>query len=160
MKIFKKLTAGLVILMLVLSVGCSGGGTAKGNPVKCSVEIRCDTLLQPGTKLKSGLEKYIPEDGVILKETEVDATDQQSVLEVTRDACKANDIGFVYKGEAYGETGYVQGIDNIFEKDAGKTSGWMYHLDGEALNDPASSAKVKDKSKILWYYVRSYKDKS
>lgn len=158
MHLFKKIVTTALVVSLLLATGCFGGEQEKGDPTTCTVEIRCDRLLDPDTKLKSGVEEYVPKDGILLEKKEVVADTSQSILEVTRDICKEEDISFVYNGKVNGETGYVEGIGSIFEKDAGKTSGWMYLLNGKTTNDSASALKVQDGDEILWYYVRNYSD--
>lgn len=142
----------------VISTGCVESED-KGNPVSCTIEISCRSLLEPGTKLKKGIRELIPENGVIISKQEVKTTDETSVLKATAKLCKEKKIPFIYKGFANGETGYVEGIYEIFEKDAGKTSGWMYRYNGRILNRSAGGKKVEQGADIKWYYVRSYNDK-
>ena len=62
---------------------------------------------------------------------------------------------------------YVEGINQLYEFDCGKNSGWMYSVNGEFPNYGASSYKPKDGDKIEWKYTcnlgsdvgNPYKDK-
>ena len=47
---------------------------------------------------------------------------------------------------------YIEGINNLYEFDAGELSGWMYCVNGEFPNYGSSGYKVKPGDKIEWHY--------
>ena len=51
------------------------------------------------------------------------------------------------------ETYYVEGINQLYEFDCGKNSGWMYSVNGEYPNYGASSYNLKDGDKVEWRYT-------
>lgn len=48
---------------------------------------------------------------------------------------------------------YVEGINQLYEFDCGKNSGWMYSVNGEYPNYGASSYNLKDGDKVEWRYT-------
>ena len=58
----------------------------------CTISIDCKTALDNMDNLNEGLKSMIPEDGVILPETEVKLEGGESVYDVLVEVCKANDI--------------------------------------------------------------------
>ena len=47
----------------------------------------------------------------------------------------------------------VEGINQLYELDCGKNSGWMYSVNGTFPNYGASAYKPKDGDVILWVYT-------
>ena len=47
----------------------------------------------------------------------------------------------------------VEGINHIYEQDAGSGSGWMYKVNGWFPNYGSSQYKVKDGDKIVYCYT-------
>ena len=48
---------------------------------------------------------------------------------------------------------YVEGIANIYEKDVGSTSGWMYKVNGCFPNYGCSSYTLSQGDVICWVYT-------
>lgn len=55
----------------------------------------------------------------------------------------------------YGSMAYVKGIGDLYEKQYGSGSGWMYKVNDSSPNIGAGSYKLKDGDHVLWYYVYS-----
>ena len=163
----RKKIASLLILALIVFVGVlsflwyksSGGFTGKGDPGVAYIEIRCDELSENMDALTDeGIRDYIPKDGAILTETEVEITKgETSVFEVLDKVCREKEIQIEYSYiPAYGSH-YVEGIGYIYEFSAGQYSGWMFKVDGEAPNYGADSVFLKGGEKIIWYYTVDYR---
>lgn len=124
-----------------------------------TVSVRVDTLLKPEhyKRLPEALqhEKYVPKDGVIIESSTYTIEKGDSAWIATRKALQKHHVHFEYEGE--GETGYgsvyVEGINHIYEKQAGSLSGWMYAVNGKAPGVGASSYDVKDGDHITWHYT-------
>ena len=52
-----------------------------------------------------------------------------------------------------GSSIYIQSIDNLYEFDGGKDSGWMYSVNGVYPNYGCGSYKVKASDVIKWRYT-------
>ena len=149
----------LMLIIFILIPTMAGCGKEKGKQISCTVEITCHNLSKDKSALNENLRALVPESGVILKKIKVKTTDKIFVLQVTERVCKDRNIVIVYQGNSGGSTGYIEGINNIFEKDAGKTSGWMYKVNGKLPNESAGERLCRQGDKIEWGYVKSYKDK-
>lgn len=53
----------------------------------------------------------------------------------------------------FGKMVYVRGIGDLFEKQYGNLSGWMYKVNGNSPNVGAGSYTLSDGDNIVWYYV-------
>lgn len=105
-----------------------------------TISIRCDTI-------KDIAKKHIPSNGVVLDETEFEIRKGDTVYDVLAEACKENGIIFS------SNTGYVEGINNIFEMDFGDSSGWIYFVNGESPSVGCVSFELSDGDKIQWCYT-------
>lgn len=123
------------------------------------VSVRVDTLLKPEhfKRLPEALQstKYVPSNGIILKAGTYNIEDGDSAWTATRKALQKHSIHFEYEGE--GESGYgsvyIEGINHIYEKQAGSLSGWMFAVNGKAPGVGASAYDVKDGDNITWHYT-------
>ncbi|MEH7462976.1 DUF4430 domain-containing protein [Bacillus thuringiensis] len=93
--------------------------------------------------------------GTILGETEVELQDGDTVFKVLGRTLKKKGIQMEYTGS--GSNVYVRGINNLYEKSKGTGSGWMYRVNGVAVNKGAGSYKVKQGDKIEWFYSLDYR---
>lgn len=130
--------------------GQSGSGTKYD--YSCTIEIRCDTILNNMDKLTSGKEGYVPSDGTILRKTTVGFNEGETVFDVLQRACNSKGIQMEASwSPAYGSS-YIEGINHLYEFDCGPQSGWMYKVNGWFPNYGCSSYKLKDGDSIVWLY--------
>lgn len=95
----------------------------------CTITIQCKVLLSHMEDLKDGHEEYVPSNGYILRNYSVKYEEGDTVYSVFKRVCRDNGIPMRAKMTGFGM--YVEGINNIFEKDCGANSGWTYYVDGE-----------------------------
>lgn len=95
--------------------------------------------------------KKIPENGIILDDTEFSISEGDTVFDVLVSATKKNKIQIDY--DSSNETVYVKGINGLYEFDCGELSGWMYKVNGETPNVGCSGYKLKDGDIIEWVYT-------
>ena len=95
--------------------------------------------------------KKIPENGIILDDTEFSISEGDTVFDVLVSATKKNKIQIDY--DSSNETVYVKGINGLYEFDCGELSGWMYKVNGETPNVGCSGCKLKDGDVIEWVYT-------
>jgi hypothetical protein len=89
--------------------------------------------------------------GTILKPTEVEIKEGDTVLDVLKSVTRQNKIPMSYRGKK--SAAYVEGIDNLFEFDEGAKSGWLYRVNGKINNKSAGACIVEDKDVIEWFYT-------
>lgn len=95
--------------------------------------------------------KKIPENGIILDDTEFSISEGDTVFDVLVSATKKNKIQIDY--DSSNETVYIKGINGLYEFDCGELSGWMYKVNGETPNVGCSGYKLKDGDVIEWIYT-------
>lgn len=138
--------------------------TTQPGPV-CTVTVRCDTILQNKDKLKAGKAPFVPADGVILDKTAVSFTDGETAFDVLKRACETHackercayclngGVQLEYTYTPGFATYYVEGIHQIYEKDCGASSGWMYSVNGTFPNVGVSSYTVRAGDTIVFAYT-------
>lgn len=122
--------------------------------ITVSLTIRCDTLAADLSKLRDkALESYVPADGIILSLSEVKAKKGESVYDVLDRVCRDKGIHMeaVYT-PSYGAD-YIEGINYLYEFDAGEHSGWMYRVNGAFPNYGCSDYILEDSDSIVWAYT-------
>ena len=128
--------------------------TVSDGEITVSMEIRCDNLAKDLSKLRDkALEAYVPADGIILSLPEVNVTNGETVYDVLDRICRDKGIHMesVYT-PTYGAN-YIEGINYLYEFDAGEQSGWMYKVNGEFPQYGCSTYVLKDGDAITWAYT-------
>ena len=143
----------VLILSCLLLSGCGAGAKAQGG--NCTISIECATILDHMEDLKETKKEFVPEDGWILTETEVSFKGGETAFDVLKQICGEKGIHLSSRYTPLYKSYYVEGINQIYEFDCGKNSGWMYSVNGEYPNYGASSYKLKDGDKIEWRYTCS-----
>lgn len=123
------------------------------NTLECTVLIECSTVLDNMSRLKESKKEFVPKNGVILKETRVTFKSGETAFDVLRRVCADNNIQLESSyTPAYGSY-YVEGIDQIYQKDCGTKSGWMYSVNKSFPNKGSSSYILKDGDRVEWHYT-------
>ena len=90
-----------------------------------TITIRCDTAVNNGMHLESKWAGIVPASGVILPVTTVEVKEGDTVFDVLAFVCEKYKIHMSYRGGTSSGC-YVDGINNLYEFDGGRWSGWMY----------------------------------
>ena len=93
----------------------------------------------------------VPESGCILDTTKVAFEDGDTVFDVLCDIRDTYKLQMQYKGSNGGQ--YIQGINNLYEFDGGRWSGWMYCVNGWYPNYGCGQYVVKNGDVIAWNYT-------
>ena len=120
---------------------------------KCTIEIRCDAVLNNMGELVEGKNKYVPSNGTILATSTLSFSEGDTVFDVLKNACTLADIQLEYSWTPMYNSYYVEGINQLYEFDCGNESGWMYKVNGWFPNYGCSSYKINDGDIIVWYYT-------
>ncbi len=119
------------------------------------ISIDCMNILEHMDDLKDGdvLADYIG-NGKILEKTGYQISAGSSVFDLLKMTARANQIQLDYQGESASiySTVYVKGIQYIYEKSCGSSSGWMYTVNGEWAGVGCSSKKLKDGDFVQWRF--------
>lgn len=157
MKRFAKYVAFVVILLLLCGCGKSDGAevadTNGDGKLTCTLEIRCDTLLENLDQLAKEKAALVPEDGTLLSVTEVEFTGGNSVFDVFRQVLREEKIHFEYVDASAYDSVYIEGIGNLYEFDCGPQSGWMYSVNGVYPGLGCSAYTLADGDVIVFSYT-------
>ena len=91
--------------------------------------------------------------GVIYGPKTVTFSEGESVYDILQREMKNNRIQMESEFTAMYNSAYVQGINNLYEKDCGQWSGWMYEVNGWYPNYGCSRYQVQDGDNIEWHYT-------
>lgn len=81
----------------------------------------------------------------------IEVNSSSTVYSVLRELAKQNGKSISTKG--FGSTVYVSGIDGLKEFDHGRSSGWMYKVNGTPPHIGAGAYYLKAGDQVIWYYV-------
>lgn len=127
--------------------------TEEDTSLYCTIEIRCDTILNNMENLASGKEGYVPSSGTILGTTEVAFTEGETVFDVLQRVCSNAGIQLEYSYTPLYESYYIEGINHLYEFDCGSQSGWMYKVNGWFPNYGCSSYYLEEGDTIVFCYT-------
>lgn len=131
----------------------------------CYVTIVCTTINDNLNMLKDSKKPFVPSDGIILMEAPIEVKDGDTAFEIIKKACKENTckakckycqkggIQIEYTYTPAFDNYYIEGIHQIYEKDCGSASGWMYSVNGVFPDVGASSYEIKQGDKIIFAYT-------
>ncbi len=119
----------------------------------CTFVIECKTILNNMENLKESKKEFLPADGVILRKTTVTFKEGETVFDVLKRVCKENNIQMESSYTPGYDNYYIEGISQIYEKDCGTKSGWMYCVNGTFPNYGCSDYKLKNGDEVEWRYT-------
>lgn len=119
----------------------------------CTVQIRCDTILNNMDDLTPGKESFVPKDGVILPSITVEFTEGETAFDVLKRVCNVSNLQVEYSYTPMYGSYYIEGINQLYEFDCGSESGWMYKVNGWFPNYGCSSYTMKDGDIMVWCYT-------
>ena len=88
-----------------------------------------------------------------MRTTTVTFTEGESVYDVLERVCRDNGIQMEASWSGKYGSAYVEGIANLYEKDVGDTSGWMYKVNGWFPNYGCSGYTLSQGDVISWVYT-------
>ena len=124
----RKLSICIIAILMTFSLwGCGNSKSVKSEKAtqKCTLYVTCINAIN-SDKLQDNIRKAQPKDGVILIES--------SITPATKSV-------------------YIEGINNLYEFDCGKQSGWMYTVNGDVPNVSCSEYKIKENDEIKFQYT-------
>lgn len=157
----KRTVSILLIIALVLALsGCGKEQDTVNVPdvngdgkLTCTLEVRCDTLLDHLAELTAGKAALVPENGQLLAEVEVEFSAGESVFDVFRRVLREETIHFEYTDAKIYNSVYIEGIGNLYEFDCGPQSGWMYSVNGVYPGLGCSAYTLADGDVIVFSYT-------
>lgn len=118
----------------------------------CSLSIRCNTILDNIEKLDSIKIDLVPSDGKIFENFNAVAYEGESVFNLLSRELRKNKIHFEFTKNPTYNSIYIEGIGNLYERDCGELSGWMYKVNDEIPEFGCSQYSLKNGDKVEFLY--------
>ncbi len=125
----------------------------KSKKLTCTIAIDCKTILDNWDDLNKKKADYVPKDGWILKKQTVEFEEGETVFDVLKRVLKEHKIQMESSYTPMYGSYYVEGINQLYEFDCGKNSGWMYRVNGWYPNYGCSSYTLESGDEIEWRYT-------
>lgn len=125
----------------------------KTKTLTATLSVSATTLLDKLDKLDSSKLEVLPEDGIIYKARKVTFYEGESVFDVLLREMKKSKIHMEFEMTPLYNSNYIEGINNLYEFDAGELSGWMYKVNGWFPNYGSSRYALEDGDVIEWVYT-------
>ncbi len=131
----------------------------------CIIRIECETIYDNLEQFEESKKDFLPSSEIILNDARVELNGGESVFDVLQKACRENvctdncetcrqnGILFEYEYTPAFDNYYIEGIHQIYEKDCGQQSGWMYSVNGAYPDVGASSYKVSAGDLIVFTFT-------
>lgn len=131
----------------------------------CTVRIECKTIYDNLNNFENNKKSFLTSSGVILDDVQVEISGTESAFEVLKKACsenvctdnckycEQNGVLLEYTYTPAFNNYYIEGIHQIYEKDCGSQSGWMYSVNGTFPDVGSSSYTVSDEDVIVFAFT-------
>ena len=114
------------------------------------MQIQCKTTLAYLDKISENKKKVIPKDGIILRLDNAVFQSGDTLYDFLIRECKKASV-IIDIDSSF--SGYIKGIGNLYEKDFGKSSGWMYTINGGYPSTGIKDYKLKNGDEIEFIYT-------
>jgi len=115
--------------------------------------VRVDTILDNMHLLSEEKHHLVPADGVIFPPTVVRVYEGESVFNVLQREMRRVGIHMAFRNTPVLNSAYVVGINNLYEFDVGRLSGWMYKVNSRFPNFGSSRYILSPDDVIEWVYT-------
>lgn len=112
-----------------------------------TISIDMKNILNHMDLVDESTQRFVISSGIVLSSTQVSFTKGETVYSILQRICQEKGIPLVTS------QGYINAIHNIGEMDAGKTSGWLYTVNGEVPSVGSTGYRVKENDVIAWRYT-------
>ena len=152
-----KMTVALILIMIA---GLVAFWIFRGNEPQMprdyftvTLTVSAETLLENMHLLDRNKHELVPTGGIIFSETVVIAYEGENVFDMLNREMRNAGIHLVFRRMPVFDSVYIEGINNIFEFDAGALSGWKYRVNGVFPSISASSYILQEGDFIEWLYT-------
>ena len=117
--------------------------TGEADSIEITFSVRCDNAVKAGNETALA----IAPDGAILPAQTLQVEPGMTVFDVT----KNSDLVLGYHQSGYGV--YVYSINSLGERAAGAMSGWVFLVNGKAVQKSCSACVLQNGDKVEWVYT-------
>lgn len=119
----------------------------------CYLTISCKEILNNMDQLTEGKEVLVPADGILFHHQAVTFYEGESVFDVLQRETRNNNIHMSSRFTPMYNSAYIEAIGNLYERDCGDLSGWMYSVNGWYPNYGVSRYVVQEGDEILFDFT-------
>ncbi len=130
--------------------GETGGGAKK---LTCTYSINCSTIFDNLDKINPAVLDLQPKDGWIFSPSSEEFLEGESVFDILVRITRREKIHMEFNSNPALNSKYVEGINNLYEFDAGELSGWTYKVNGLGMGYGSSSSYPRFGDIIEWVYT-------
>ncbi len=131
----------------------SSQASKENNQGVCYLTISCAEILDNMDMLAPGREVFVPENGLILASSQVTFEKGETVFDVLKRVTKECGIQMEFSYFPIYESMYIEGIGNLYEKECGSGSGWLYYVNGVKPNYGVSKYVLADQDVVEFHYT-------
>lgn len=102
----------------------------KKKEISCYISIDCSNVLDHMENLRKNKVDIIPKSGIMLSSKKITLNENSSAYDLLIKASKQYSILVDSQYTAVYNSAYIRGINNLYEKDCGASSGWIYKVNG------------------------------
>jgi len=110
----------------------------------CVLSVDCSTILDNMSSLKKGKEELVG-DGTLFPAASIPYVEGDTVFDLTLRALGSQ--------LDYTSLKYVRGIKQIYEKNCGSQSGWIYFVNGQKLGVSSAACVLKPGDIVEWKFT-------
>ena len=143
----------ITIFGVLAVVGQTNNSRGGGESFTVYLSISLGVLPDNIHLLPQNLHELVPEDGYILHQTGVAAYYGDTVFDLLLRETRAAGIHMAFRNVPMFNSAYIEGINNIFEFDAGPLSGWMYRVNDWFPNFGSSDYLLSSGDIVEWIYT-------
>lgn len=125
------------------------GASVEAPQVTCTVAVSCQTVWENTDLVEQATLDLLPEDGWMIRETELTVPEGTTVLETLQWAAQEAGLAVVTSGAP----AFVESVGDLANGDAGDVSGWTYTVNGETLMESAAVQTVSEGDQVVWSFV-------
>lgn len=140
------LAAAVIITLNVQSRESFYSSAGENGEITVTLSVSCHTASEKPHA------SHIPDNGIILPETQLSLEENSTVLDALMLASKQHGL-FIENDSASPLTAYISGINNLYEFDFGELSGWMYFVNSRSPDTGCGEYILKDGDRIEWIYT-------
>jgi len=95
----------------------------------------------------------VPANGILLPTKAVSFIEGESVFDLLKRVAQSEKIHLDFENNPLYNSAYVAAIGNLYERDCGELSGWMYRVNGVFPNYGSSKYILKQGDVVEWLYT-------
>ena len=124
----------------------------ESSTLSCTLYVECRMALDNMDRLSEDKRSAVPKSGVIFGPRTVTFSEGENVYDVLSREMRNAGIPFDSDGYTKYSSAYVRGINNLYEFDCGKSSGWIYLVNGKMPNFGCSRYVLSGGDEVHWKY--------